>query len=467
AGNVIDLVDQRPNFAVGKNGVAVVLRREAPTESLESPSPASSDLLGKYLSYQDAPLPTAEKERALQANRSSPAAKRYARVLRLMELKGDHGKPLEAGQKSELEAALELAKSLRKAFRIETLKNGLVVSPFGKSESWVMWDIAKQKYYFSHPEERREGYEVADPLTSEDKQEEIVNRQLGFEVYQAFRRRTLPEALRRRIEENPPLAAARSLLQGAPNASGSLSSKDLAALGKYFRTGSINELLNKNEEGSSAETPPPEERPTPETPPSEEGNLDPERLEELVRVKERIAASLPDTGTAELKARDIGVLLAAALIEKLRSKLSSNEWMAVQKIDAETTKPSEDAPYGVTIGLTLRYGTKNSVKGKPRTEPGTLPIRFTLSPRLEPTPEGREENTERSLIGFEARNIQAPTRLAATGFPLLQILKEGLDSPHVLSALAAGLPHENSDPASSRFRVTRNGVKIKVQPQAA
>lgn len=53
--------------------------------------------------------------------------------------------------------------------------------------SWVYRDIAKQYFFFSHPETHADqtarGYSIANPIEDEPKQAEIANRMLGRYVY--------------------------------------------------------------------------------------------------------------------------------------------------------------------------------------------------------------------------------------------------------------------------------------------
>lgn len=62
----------------------------------------------------------------------------------------------------------------------------------GESESWSMWDIAKQSYLAKHPEESNSNYNLVSPLDPEHREEkirEISSRHIGWEFQSAMNSR--------------------------------------------------------------------------------------------------------------------------------------------------------------------------------------------------------------------------------------------------------------------------------------
>jgi hypothetical protein len=178
----------------------------------------TSHILDKDLAYQDAELPKDHKEQMLQWSRSSESAKKYAESI------------AEAGNVGGLETVRNMAHQMRDTMLSEATRLGIPVSPQGKSLSWAMWDTGKQYHFFTHQNENDAQYEIGNPLESEAKREEIVNRHLGWEAYAAFQNN--PE-YRGRVSNNAP---ALTFFNKAPKQNGMLSSKDLAELGKVLRT---------------------------------------------------------------------------------------------------------------------------------------------------------------------------------------------------------------------------------------
>jgi hypothetical protein len=76
-----------------------------------------------------------------------------------------------------------LASRLLNEFNSCMEKLDCMPSEVGKNQSWVYWDIAKQFYLFNHPEESNKNYKIENPFVSTDKQSEIVERHIGWEIY--------------------------------------------------------------------------------------------------------------------------------------------------------------------------------------------------------------------------------------------------------------------------------------------
>jgi hypothetical protein len=61
------------------------------------------------------------------------------------------------------------------------------ISPWAKSRSWAVWDVAKQSYLFAHPGESGSNYRVADPFEDATICQEIVDRMFGWEIARLYR----------------------------------------------------------------------------------------------------------------------------------------------------------------------------------------------------------------------------------------------------------------------------------------
>ncbi len=127
-------------------------------------------IIQSYLAYQDAPLSKQEKERTLNATLSNSSALKYAKVLK---------------ETKELNAIIALSQKLQKeCIDILNHMNLFEISPYTKSQTWSIWDIAKQIYFISHPNETDSNrYRIANPLTDTEKEKEILFRHIGWEIY--------------------------------------------------------------------------------------------------------------------------------------------------------------------------------------------------------------------------------------------------------------------------------------------
>jgi len=181
-----------------------------------------SDILEHDLAYQDVELPEQTKIAMLEWSKGSTSASKYAESLEQM-----------SGNES-LERLRQLADIIKGEMITAAKKIGLPISVYGKSKSWAMWDLGKQFYYFLHPEQSGVKYEIANPLSSEKKQREIVDRHLGWEAYAAF---NSPESVewRNTISADPKFSKAIEILNKKPKENKTLSSFDLAALGALLR----------------------------------------------------------------------------------------------------------------------------------------------------------------------------------------------------------------------------------------
>jgi hypothetical protein len=173
-----------------------------------------------YLSYQDTELSEDLKKEILKHNEQSESAQKYAETLSstLTVYGSEKMEDMVEGMIDECEGILE--------------RIGITASQYSKSKTWAMWDIAKQLFYLEHPEERDEKYEVGNPILIRSKRQEIVDRHIGWEAYGAYNK----SEDRNFIEK---LGATKDkvleFLNKEAKNNGTLSSKDLAALGALVR----------------------------------------------------------------------------------------------------------------------------------------------------------------------------------------------------------------------------------------
>jgi hypothetical protein len=94
---------------------------------------------------------------------------------------GSMRKYAEALSKEDPNEVESLVKSLISRFKdLMTTKVNKEISRAGMSESWAYWDVGKQLYFYSNPEESN--YKLGNPLTDKSIQQTIINRMIGWEV---------------------------------------------------------------------------------------------------------------------------------------------------------------------------------------------------------------------------------------------------------------------------------------------
>lgn len=190
----------------------------------ESGKLTSLNLRNEYLAYQDADLSDEVKAQTLEATAHSESAERYESALR------------DIFSNTSSEEIIEDAEKI-KSVALEILESwNLAPSPYTKSRTWALWDIAKQHYIFTEKQAGRElpfnteKYRNAD-WTDHDKKVEILNRHLGWELYRHFQDGTKQEFFDRLRVSSQGFAIGR-LLEAEPKENGTLSSSDLAELGR-------------------------------------------------------------------------------------------------------------------------------------------------------------------------------------------------------------------------------------------
>ena len=190
------------------------------TLSPQSAEVIRNQILERDLAYQDIDMLPEQKESYKQWVHSSDSAKKYAESL------------INASGSGGVESIRTQAREIRDQMLSEANRIGVPMSAHGKSLSWVMWDIGKQYHFFTNPEQNDPRYELGNPLQSESKREEILNRHIGWEAYAAFQGNA---EYRARVQNDPRLRDALSLFTKAPKMNRSLSSSDLAELGRLLR----------------------------------------------------------------------------------------------------------------------------------------------------------------------------------------------------------------------------------------
>lgn len=190
--------------------------------SSETVTSLRASVIKDDLSYQDAILSEEVKKQSLDWSKESESAQKYADSI------------LQLSQRVSLERLRQLARELVLTMNAEATRLGIPVSPYGKSITWAMWDIGKQNYFFTHQAENDPAYKIGDPLTSDEKHEEIINRHLGWEAYLTFHNDVMLE-WKQKIMNDPNFSDALELLNKPPKQNYTLSSKELAELGKILR----------------------------------------------------------------------------------------------------------------------------------------------------------------------------------------------------------------------------------------
>jgi hypothetical protein len=100
------------------------------------------------------------------------------------------------------------------------------------SQTWVMWDIAKQLYYIKNPLEANEKYSLENPLESESKQKEIIYRHIGWIVYKEMTSGKLDNLLANIKNSSYAKKIIDYMIDKPNHEGGTLSSYKLADLGK-------------------------------------------------------------------------------------------------------------------------------------------------------------------------------------------------------------------------------------------
>jgi len=201
-------------FASGKNlkNIDTAEKQETANEFIKE------NIIKNYLSYKDTGLSEELKKKMLEYNMQSGNAMRYAEAI------------IEFSKKYNLNM-LEQKSGEMVGKCLDVLKNiGIKPSDYAVSKTWANWDVAKQFYYFTHPEEINPKYKIQDPLSSANKSQEIINRHVGWEIYRAYNQGKEREFLYK-IKDIGLREQIKEMLNSAPKENGTLSSWKLAELG--------------------------------------------------------------------------------------------------------------------------------------------------------------------------------------------------------------------------------------------
>jgi len=138
-----------------------------------------------------------------------------------------------------LKHVTDVAQQIQQECLEDMQKLGITPSKFAESRSWALWDIAKQRYYLTHPEERDEDYDGKNFMTPRDplaegydgivKRGEIIDRHIGWEADLAA------SEGRYRVGGQLMDEAQEVINRGERNHTGQLRSYELAKLGRRLR----------------------------------------------------------------------------------------------------------------------------------------------------------------------------------------------------------------------------------------
>lgn len=183
---------------------------------------STEEIVRECLSYRDAP-DTSEKEKEDLFRRTldffPDSSRAYAEGLRM--LVATHG-----AEKVSIATGRMLAACHEVLGRLQ-----IEVSSRARSRTWACWDMGKQYHYLHHPQKANPDYSIEDPLSSSKKFQEIVDRHVGWELFNTRSRPT--SSLRKAYADHTEI---RELLDMKPKDNGTLSSKNLALLGCSVRT---------------------------------------------------------------------------------------------------------------------------------------------------------------------------------------------------------------------------------------
>ena len=122
----------------------------------------------KYFSYPYARAQLNLRQSEFKMNTSTAT---HAKVLFFLESIG------------QLPIVEKLAAKLRATYNNEVMRLGINSTPWGKDDTWIYWDIAKQLYYYLNIDRSEISihYRIANPLEDKILKEEIVSRHIGWE----------------------------------------------------------------------------------------------------------------------------------------------------------------------------------------------------------------------------------------------------------------------------------------------
>ncbi|MDA3840680.1 MAG: hypothetical protein PF572_06380 [Patescibacteria group bacterium] len=173
------------------------------------------DIAKKFLLYNDIADPSNQNE-----DLSYPNIRKYAKSLK------------ELAENKELAKALE---KIRREYDVAMAGINLDSSTIGNSQSWIYWDLAKQHYYNTHKDETDPKYLIDDPVENIELQNQIADRHLGWEVYDAVNSKKVNINELNHIIGSPLYEEIDALLSKSPNELKTISSFDLSKIGSLIR----------------------------------------------------------------------------------------------------------------------------------------------------------------------------------------------------------------------------------------
>lgn len=200
-------------------------------------------IIEKYLSYQDATKEEHIREariRSVKEGESSESAAKYAEAI------------MEMSKKVGFQELMRLVNGSKEECADVFEKLGLELSPYNvaQSNSWAMWDLGKQYYFFTHPDKNDPRYKLSNPLESEEKIEEIIDRHIGHEFMSSYWHNSNKVNILERMPgvDAQKIAELRSFIEEQTDENGGpkrVSSDKLAELGALIKT-AIPNFKHKN-----------------------------------------------------------------------------------------------------------------------------------------------------------------------------------------------------------------------------
>ena len=200
--------------------VALESTEEAQTTGI-SPDEAN-DLLG----YGDVDF-TPEEAQLVADSEQDPekSAQKRKYVDALINMAEQYGK----------DAVLQTAENIRNACFEELDRLGLQPSKFGRSITWALWDMAKQRRLFEYPTESHPDYELGNPMADDEWgakiRQVIADRHVGWEYDAATGFGNAIDA----VAPLGPESANRIILSGQRNDTNQLRSLEYSRLGATLR----------------------------------------------------------------------------------------------------------------------------------------------------------------------------------------------------------------------------------------
>lgn len=140
--------------------------------NLEIPFEEIKKVIIENFCYQDSEqLTNEEKNEIIDKCVKSNSSQKYAKIIYKLIQKNEF-------EKYQFLSRKIFANTIQKMDEL-----GIEASNYSLSQSWVMWDIIKQLYYLENPKLSNSNYLIINPLESNEKQMEIMQRHIGWIIY--------------------------------------------------------------------------------------------------------------------------------------------------------------------------------------------------------------------------------------------------------------------------------------------